>query len=500
MGIPFYFSNITKAHPDIIRANVNNADYLFLDFNCAIHHCNNQIKTYENYDISKHETLLINECIKYIEKITHHIRINKLLYISIDGVVPFAKMTQQRKRRYLSVWRSNKLNITTWDSNAISPGTKFMSKLNDALIDFTIKNNGKQPYKIIVSNSEEPGEGETKIFNYISKENVSNEKIAIYGLDADLIMLSMLIGNGNTIHLMRESKFYRFHIDSEFLFMDIDKLKKELKRFIDSTLSASKLKNTIETYIVICFLIGNDFVPSLSYLKIKNGSIDFMLHILSQIISEEEELIFFNTITKKWELNWILFSRLVNQLSNYEDHDYAKNHEKYYSYTRRRTDSESEYYDNYGMYVKPVDTIRPQEDGWRHRYYKALFPPVKVDTVCRNYIEGIKWTIEYYFNKKCFTCWYYTFDYSPTLFDLSNFLIVNDVNTITYNDSEDYIEPSQHLLRILPKTSTHLLNEEQRLLLNSYKYAKYYPTDFKIQTYMKQYLHDCIPVIPHMQL
>jgi 5'-3' exoribonuclease 1 len=149
--------------------------------------------------------------------------VNKLLYISIDGVVPFAKMTQQRKRRYLSVWRNTRLNTDAWDSNAISPGTTFMSKLSDALNEFKSKNIGR--YNIIVSDSGEPGEGETKIFNYISKEQITKQQIVIYGLDADLIMLSMLIGNQNNIYLMRESQFYRHYMDSDFLYMDIDLLK-----------------------------------------------------------------------------------------------------------------------------------------------------------------------------------------------------------------------------------------------------------------------------------
>jgi 5'-3' exonuclease len=497
MGIPFYFSNITKSHPDIINSNINNTEYLFLDFNCAIHYCSNKIKSNEQYDILNHEEILINECVKYITKITTNIKVNKLLYISIDGVVPFAKMTQQRKRRYLSVWKNNKLNIKSWDSNAISPGTEFMNKLNITLKGLVDSN--KNDYKIIVSDTEEPGEGETKIFNYITEAKITNEKITIYGLDADLIMLSMLIGNKNNIYLMRESEFYRFKILSDFLYMDIDLLKKELKTYIDSTMESNKIKNKIETYIVICFLIGNDFVPSLSYLKIKNGSIDFMMHVLCQVMIPDEELMYFNSSNNQWELNWILFSRFINQLANYEDHDYAKNHEKYYSQTRRRPANDAEYYENYGLYVKPIDSIRPHEDGWRHRYYKALFPPVKVDNVCRKYIEGIKWNIEYYFNKKCYTKWFYTFDYSPTLFDLNNFIIVNDVNTIAYNDSVDYLTSSEHLLRILPKSSSYLLNDSQQRIIGEYKYAKYYPVDFKIQTYMKHYLHDCIPILPQMQ-
>ena len=45
MGIPFYFSRITKEHPEIVRSKLDAAiNYLFLDFNCGIHYCNKILK------------------------------------------------------------------------------------------------------------------------------------------------------------------------------------------------------------------------------------------------------------------------------------------------------------------------------------------------------------------------------------------------------------------------------------------------------------------------
>jgi len=51
------------------------------------------------------------------------------------------------------------------------------------------------PYKvknIVVSGSDIPGEGEHKVFEYIREHNeIEDQKTVIYGLDADLIMLTI---------------------------------------------------------------------------------------------------------------------------------------------------------------------------------------------------------------------------------------------------------------------------------------------------------------------
>ena len=79
-----------------------------------------------------------------------------------------------------------------WDSNAISPGTPFMKKLSQRLKVL------QTPFKLIISDSSDVGEGEHKIFNYIRSNNETDIVDIIYGLDADLIMLSMLCDKQNT--------------------------------------------------------------------------------------------------------------------------------------------------------------------------------------------------------------------------------------------------------------------------------------------------------------
>ena len=75
-------------------------------------------------------------------KIIDQVKPTKLIYMSIDGVAPRAKMEQQRLRRFKSIKEKkmkkdilNKYNIESinFDTNCITPGTIFMYKLSKYL-------------------------------------------------------------------------------------------------------------------------------------------------------------------------------------------------------------------------------------------------------------------------------------------------------------------------------------------------------------------------------
>ena len=126
---------------------------------------------------------MIQKIIKKIEDLIEYTQVTDLLYIAIDENKK-GKMKQQQMRRHKSV-----LEGKPWDTNAISPGTYFMKKLNNSIREWIKEQNN---YKIIFSDSNERGEGEHKILQYIKENNIKTS--VIYGLDADLIMLSMVSG------------------------------------------------------------------------------------------------------------------------------------------------------------------------------------------------------------------------------------------------------------------------------------------------------------------
>ena len=98
---------------------------------------------------------------------------------------------------------------------------------------------------------------ENKIFHYIKKHNLHNN--IIYGLDADLIILSLLCDNKT--YLLRERTEYNIeNLETEFIYLDIHFLKNYI---IDSIKYKDKLsdKEIIQNYCILFFILGNDFIP-----------------------------------------------------------------------------------------------------------------------------------------------------------------------------------------------------------------------------------------------
>ena len=132
----------------------------------------------------------------YVERLMSLIRPRKLLFVAIDGVAPRAKLNQQRSRRYRTSAESHPQD---WDSNVITPGTKFMQDLSDFLKRF-IAEIVATTYKhltVIFSDWSVPGEGEHKILEFMRQQRAQpgydpNTKHCMYGADADLIMLGLI--------------------------------------------------------------------------------------------------------------------------------------------------------------------------------------------------------------------------------------------------------------------------------------------------------------------
>ena len=240
MGIPSYFSYIVKNHPKIIKKyfkDVLKVDNLYLDCNSIIYDAYSKM-TFEKMD----ETIGKSIIRQVIAKIEYYIGIvepQKTVIIAFDGVAPVAKLEQQRQRRYKSAYQNEisrqifkKTASDPWNTAAITPGTIFMSELNTMIQEyFSLEKYSKEPLNILVSGSNKPGEGEHKLFDYIriNPEKHASESTVIYGLDADLIMLSINhLPICPQIYLFRETPHFIQSIDSSLepdanYFLDIQR-------------------------------------------------------------------------------------------------------------------------------------------------------------------------------------------------------------------------------------------------------------------------------------
>ena len=406
------------------------------------------------------------------------------LLICIDGVAPLAKIIQQRKRRYLTFYKNiiDKTRLI-WDTNAISPGTEFMNKLNTY-----IKTQNQDKY--IFSGSDEAGEGEHKIFELLKNETDENP-IIINGLDADLIILSLISGKNN-IYLMRENK-------QIITYVNIDNLKQAIIDELQLKWCIENKIDLVESYCVMCSILGNDFIPHILNLNIKSGGLDKLIYITEIAIQMNGPLVENSKINQK------TLSEIFNKIAENEDTDiltYINNDIK--RQPRDFTLKSQEYA------IKNKDPVLfdmyNNSKKWRYYYYKRLFnininnDSAYISNASYNYIKGIYWTYNYYKKMDLDYTWYYPYNYPPTTKDISNYLKVNIIEPIVLSGT--FLKPKYQLLLILPIHSIDLVDKSlQKYMTDISMGLKHlYPIEYKIQTLFKTHLWECCPILPMIDI
>ena len=531
MGIPLFFRYLVNNYEDLITSNkkILNCDNLYLDLNCAIHYCCREILKDEVFNKSKQneiEEKMIGNVIKYIDLLIDYSKPRKLLYIAIDGSAPKAKLNQQRMRRFKKFYEKreidrikteNNVEIDTtpeWDTNAITPGTLFMNKLSIKLKSY-YRNRNKSNLKIIISDSNIPGEGEHKLLEHIRSNYTEKESNIIYGLDADLIMLC-LIANKPNIYLLRETVELdnRIHVEGfKFLYLSIDNLKKNLlseilERLGEIYLTQQQKDNIINDYIFLSFILGNDFIPHSPSVGIKNKGIDLLLDLYVRYYYDCKSNL---VILEEKKINHDFLKNIFRDLGLMEDslletftkkRNYKRKPNKVYENNFER---EKDMLNLYPQYHRDIEIkINQGSKDWRERYYKDLFnmeEQYEIDQVCHKYLEGIFWNFHYY-NYGCISWeWSYYYNYPPSFNDLYNYMgkYVSDINLIKLPKSKPF-KPFEQLLMVLPNNSRELLPPRLGNLMieNSSDIIQYYPIDYQIETTNNYYLWECHPRLPYV--
>jgi 5'-3' exoribonuclease 1 len=523
MGIPSYFSYIVKNHPKIIKKylkDVLKVDNLYLDCNSIIYDAYGKM-TFDPKSNGMGESIGLTIIQQVIAKIEYYISIvepQKTVIIAFDGVAPVAKLEQQRQRRYKS-WYQNDIsrqifkkvetnsNNNVWNTAAITPGTIFMSELNSLVQEYFSKERylNNNPLNILVSGSNEAGEGEHKLFDYIRKnpEKHSQETSVIYGLDADLIMLSINhLPISPNIYLFRETPHFIQSIDSSLepeanYFLDIPELTNAIIGYMNSnqlddsekTNSKSPMAyNKVYDYIFICFFLGNDFLPHFPAINIRTGGTDKMLNAYRATINPDENL------TDGKTINWGNVRKLISFLAKQEDQfiiaehklrDRGENNSRHFSKNANKTTLQDDEFKKFEL-TPTTDRelekyINPFKPNWQQRYYRGLLG-IRSDTtgqitknVSINYLQGLEWTMKYYTTGCADWRWQYKYSYPPLLQDLIKHVPLFPTEFVADKPFNPVTEIVQ-LCYVLPKNSLNLLPKNLGQVLQK-NYKDWYRAD-----------------------
>jgi 5'-3' exonuclease len=521
MGIPTMFAYIVRNHAKIIKKIENSTiqvNNLYLDCNSIIYDAVRTID-FASLKESDIDAIITAVCVK-IDEYIYLLKPCQNVFIAFDGVAPVAKLDQQRSRRYKSLYQTTisrsifkSVTADPWNTTAITPGTMFMKKLNDKIY-LRYKDPAKYGLKkLIVSGSDEPGEGEHKLFEYIRTfpEEHQNVNTIIYGLDADLIMLSINhLPISTQIYLFRETPEFIKSINAdlepnESYLMDIPELARIITLDMNNgeVLTTEQHRNRIYDYIFLCFFLGNDFMPHFPAVNIRTGGVDKMLNAYKATIGGTPE-----NLTDGKKIIWKNVRKLVQTLANSEE-EFIKTEMKGRDRREKQMLPDSTPEEKYKKfeaiptYERSLEKyINPFHPDWQTRYYKSLFnvdiDDVRRKQICVNYLEGLEWTMKYYTSGCADWRWSYQYNYPPLFCDLLQYIPYFDTEFVVKKPANPVTDLVQ-LCYVLPRQSLKFLPEPlcNKLLK---EHSDWYDTDCDYVWAYSRYFWEAHVNLPHIDI
>lgn len=513
-----------------------------------------------------------------------------VLHIVLDGVAGAAKESQQRSRRFKGVTvndnssdnKSNNLNDMSinklsdnlsnttefkFDPNCITTGTIFMNKLSiyiKSYIELKSKNEWKG-LKVIYSSHLVPGEGEHKIIKFI-RELQKTDKISthcIFSPDADLIMLSLSLNN---IHILRENTDK--YTNASYLMVDVNNIRTvlinstwrwnithtentdivekvdekdkidEKDKVDEKDKGDEKIEikdkwnemNGVIDYILLCTMLGNDFLPKTS-LTILTEGMTFLYNTYPELKVHLIKILDYQhykekTIDEKTEL-YLSFTEGINKEKE-KTKDIGKNKGKskyqldikgYGEMLKILANNEA----NFLLKSKDANLKYPDKllsihfkDGkldfkkYREDYYKTHFnidtfdfsgkdskeSKEEIEKLCHKYFKMQTFIIRYYLEGIPSWTYKYKYHHIPLFYDLAKYISTFDPDCI-YEYSVP-AHPIEQLLSVLPPQSAQLLPKEYQSLVtdSNSKIIQYYPKNFEIELSSMNNEYEGIPLIP----
>jgi 5'-3' exoribonuclease 2 len=222
----------------------------------------------------------------------------------------------------------------------------------------------------LFSDASVPGEGEHKIMNFIRLQRAQpgydpNIKHVLYGMDADLIMLGLAT---HEIHfnIIRETVVFKGkqtcsicgkkghlamscqgkastedsaeQVDSPFQFLKLSILREYLRTelLVQDTQFPWDSERAIDDFVFLCFFVGNDFLPHLPSLEIREGALDDLIILYKRLMASSK-----GYLTNHGVVDLQLTNVLLKELSQLETRIFRKRKKDQESYERYKSKNEA---------------------------------------------------------------------------------------------------------------------------------------------------------------
>ncbi|KRX74600.1 5'-3' exoribonuclease 2 [Trichinella sp. T6] len=490
-----------------------------------------------------------------------------------------------------------------FDSNCITPGTPFMARLAICLRYYIHERLNTDPawqnLLVILSDASVPGEGEHKIMDYIRHQRACashdpNTHHVLCGADADLIMLGLATHEPNfTIireefvpnlprpceicnnygHTMQdcqglsilENENEEAHRPvlkkTQFIFIRLSVLREYLQRELEMPNIKFKydFERCVDDWVFMCFFVGNDFLPHLPSLEIREGAIDRLVKLYKDCVYRTG-----GYLTENGFVNLKRVQLIMSELGKVEDEIFRQRQEReamnniflldwiQFSNKAKMRRMQAESFDSPAFIPQnafaptpigesplplsnakrtamemrqaamavttstkrefngaanaedandegPLDEVRLWECGWKDRYYLVKFQCSPQDLKFRHHVANCYVEglcwVLRYYYQGCCS-WKWYFPFHYSPF-ASDFMNIGDLK-IDFSEKTMPIKPLEQLMSVFPAASSKHLPKSWAALMHDPKSTiiDMYPSDFKVDLNGKRYAWQGVVLLP----
>lgn len=510
MGIARLFLWLSKTYPECLHKLKENqtlqdiginVDCYALDNNAIIHPVCQKLFNYGNKDtksflhrkpkpVSIDDKQIFSAICRKNEELRSIVNPTKKFIFAIDGVAGLSKQTQQRQRRFKSALERKE--NAPFDSNKITTGSEFMDKLSKYMhinIQRQLENSWSN-LEVIFSNEKVPGEGEHKILQYIKKN--PTESFCVDSPDADLVMLLLSLGN-KELYIMRENIYN--NVDCKYFVVDIPIFRQcIIKQFRwGSTEHKYTDEQLVHDFILICFMLGNDFLPHIPSLEISNDGLDVLMTIYPNVASRFGHLTY-RSNTRELCLNTKALQQLFFALAQEETPRLKKKSED------RSIDFPDTVLQSCIERDNSINSSKLNFQKYRKKYYEKKLHNCDPYDVCHEYFKGMLFVLRYYIDEIPDYQWFYPFHNAPFFGDM--YESIEDFDGEMKFEKNPPLSSFEQLLAVMPPGSIDILPECLRSLVldEESPIADFYPKKFEIDLDGKKAQYEGIAILPFIDV
>jgi 5'-3' exonuclease len=277
----------------------------------------------------------------------------------------------------------------------------------------------------------------------------------------------------------------------------------------------------VNDYILICFILGNDFLPHFTSVDLRREGMELVIEKYIETFCEYDyETIIIQTETGV-KFNNDMFADFIAALASDEYTFFVDKLRKFMNREKRYSkcwDSEP-----YKVAIWKVENLIGEvvdddimlgigeERDWKFRYYRHMGSEEHQDEfkgeLCDNYLEGIAWVAKYYMESCDDYRWQFEYTHPPLLSDLAKYIRDLqkkkrfDMNSYQFNKVPN-VPIFVQLLSVLPPKFNTLLPKSYRKLTTeaTSQIIDMYPEEYHTDKLYKSRLYQCVPLIPNINV